>query len=103
MLAVLTGVTGALIFGSADFTGALAVVLLYSFLTTGPMSLSFPLTAVPSAEVPLLAGVIRGERLTVLGFGAIGIGIGIGALWVRRPGAAPRVIGGWSQEVPSAG
>lgn len=99
MLAVLTGVTGALVFGSADFTEALAVVVLYSFLAIGPMSLLFPLTAVISAYLPLLAGVIRGERLTVLGFGAIGIG----ALWVRRPGAAPRVIGGWSLEVPSAG
>jgi drug/metabolite transporter (DMT)-like permease len=154
--------TKAVLLGSiTGVTGALAVVLLYSSLAIGPMSILSPLTAVISAVVPVLAGVIRGERLTVLGYVAIVVAlvavvlvgfvpekgavrpslralvmalgsgtligvflilidltpddsglvplvvsrainavvmfgaIGIGALWVRRPGAAPRVIGGW--------
>ncbi len=121
MLAVLVGVTAALIFGGADFAGgmaarrisairvtalgglsglvvlvlalpfvpsawsasavllgaacgiagALAVVLLYACLAVGPMSILSPLTAVLSAVVPVLAGVIRGQRLSTLGYVAI--------------------------------
>ena len=125
MFAVLIGVTGALIFGGADFiggiaakrisavrvtalgglagfvvlglalpfvggtwsmqavvlggisgiTGALAVVLLYACLAIGPMSILSPLTAVVSAVVPVLAGVVRGERLNSLGYVAIGLAL----------------------------
>jgi drug/metabolite transporter (DMT)-like permease len=125
VLAVLIGVTGALIFGAADFvggvaarrisavrvtalgglsglvvllialplfpsvwsakavllggitgvTGAVAVVLLYACLAIGPMSILSPLTAVISAVVPVLAGVVRGERLNGLGYLAIGIAL----------------------------
>lgn len=121
MLAVLIGVTGALIFGVADFaggmaakrssairvtaiggltgfilltaslafipgvwsseavilgaitgiTGAFSVVLLYSCLAIGPMSILSPLTAVISAMVPVLYAVLRGERLSTLGCVAI--------------------------------
>jgi drug/metabolite transporter (DMT)-like permease len=156
----------AMILGSVTgITGALAVVLLYACLAIGPMSILSPLTAVISAVVPVLAGVVRGERLTALGYVAIvvafvavilvgfvpekgalrpalralamavGAGtligvflilidltpedsglvplvvsravnavvmfsaIGVGAHGVRRPGAAPRVIGGWKPGV----
>src|SRR5690606_29316816 len=41
----------------------------------GPMSILSPLTALVSAFVPLMAGVIRGERLPVLGYVAIGIAL----------------------------
>ena len=121
MLAVLVGIVGALVYGSADFigglaakrisalrvtalggfsglvlllillpfiggtwswsavllgglsgiSGALAVSLLYACLAIGPMSVLSPITALVSAVVPVLAGVIRGERLSSLGYIAI--------------------------------
>ncbi len=125
MLAVVIGLAGALIFGTADFiggiaarrissvrvtalggiaglvvllaalpiiggawspqavllgaisgvTGSLAVVLLYACLAIGPMSILSPLTAVISALVPMLAGALRGARLSTLGYVAIGIAL----------------------------
>ncbi|CAN5470904.1 hypothetical protein BH10ACT4_BH10ACT4_06760 [soil metagenome] len=153
--------TAVLLGGITGVTGALAVVLLYACLAIGPMSILSPLTAVISAVVPVLAGVIRGERLNALGYVAIAIAlvavvlvgfvpekgavrpslralavaggsgtligvflilidltpddsglaplvvsrgvnavvmftaIGIGALWVRRRGAAPATTRGW--------
>ena len=57
--------------GITGVTGALAVVLLYACLAIGPMSILSPLTAVISAMVPVLAGVVRGERLNTLGYVAI--------------------------------
>ncbi|MHC5797856.1 EamA family transporter [Lacisediminihabitans sp. FW035] len=61
--------------GITGITGALAVVLLYACLAIGPMSILSPLTAVISAVVPVVAGVIRGERLNVLGYVAIVIAL----------------------------
>ncbi|QNE48077.1 DMT family transporter [Glaciihabitans sp. INWT7] len=61
--------------GITGVTGALAVVLLYACLAIGPMSILSPLTAVISAVVPVLAGVIRGERLTTLGYVAIPVAL----------------------------
>jgi drug/metabolite transporter (DMT)-like permease len=150
-----------LIGGITGITGALAVVLLYACLAIGPMSILSPLTAVISAVVPVLAGVLRGERLNALGNIAIAVAlvavvlvgfvpgkgtvrpspkalamaiaagvligvflilidltphdsglvplvvsravnavvmfgaIAVGALWVRRRGAAPGDTGGW--------
>ena len=57
--------------GITGITGAFAVVLLYACLAIGPMSILSPLTAVISAVVPVLSGVLRGERLNALGYVAI--------------------------------
>jgi drug/metabolite transporter (DMT)-like permease len=65
----------ALLGGISGVTGALAVMLLYACLAIGPMSILSPLTAVVSAVVPVLAGVVRGERLNALGSVAIGIAL----------------------------
>ncbi|MET0805825.1 MAG: DMT family transporter [Lacisediminihabitans sp.] len=56
-------------------SGAIGVALLYGCLAIGPMSILSPLTAVVSAIVPALVGVIRGERLSALGYAAIGIAL----------------------------
>ncbi|MBK4348524.1 DMT family transporter [Lacisediminihabitans sp. G11-30] len=56
-------------------SGAIGVALLYACLAIGPMSILSPLTAVVSAIVPVLAGAIRGERLNLLGYVAIGIAL----------------------------
>ncbi|MEC5169267.1 DMT family transporter [Glaciihabitans sp. GrIS 2.15] len=57
--------------GVTGITGAFAVVLLYACLAIGPMSILSPLTAVISAMVPVLAGVVRGEHRGGLGYVAI--------------------------------
>lgn len=61
--------------GISGITGAIAISLLYACLAIGPMSILSPLTALVSAFVPLMAGVIRGERLPLLGYVAIGIAL----------------------------
>lgn len=64
-----------LVGGISGITGALAITLLYACLAIGPMSILSPLTALVSAFVPLMAGVIRGERLPVFGYVAIGLAL----------------------------
>lgn len=61
--------------GLSGVTGALAITLLYGCLAIGPMSILSPLTALVSAFIPLMAGVIRGERLPLFGYIAIGIAL----------------------------
>ncbi|MET4780322.1 EamA family transporter [Glaciihabitans sp. UYNi722] len=56
-------------------TGAVAISLLYACLAIGPMSILSPLTALVSAVVPMLAGVLRGERLGVVAYIAIGVAL----------------------------
>lgn len=126
MLTVLVGLTGALVYGAADFfgglaarrinpmlvtaiaavtglvlllalglpvfggvwsqdaivlgavsgvAGAVAIALLYASLAIGPMSILSPLTAVVSAIVPLVWGLVGGERLGVLGYVALGLAL----------------------------
>lgn len=60
---------------ASGVTGALAIVLLYGSLALGPMSILSPLTALVSALVPLAAGVLRGERLPPLGYGALALAL----------------------------
>ncbi len=47
---------------AAGAVGLLGVVLLYRGLAIGPMSVVAPLTAVLSAVVPVVVGIVRGER-----------------------------------------
>jgi drug/metabolite transporter (DMT)-like permease len=125
MLTVLVGLSGALIFGAADFlggigakrisplrvtaisaatgfgvmllalsviggawsteavalgaatgvVGAAAIGLLYACLAIGPMSILSPLTAVVSAIVPATWGLLQGDRLSPIGYVAIGIAL----------------------------
>jgi drug/metabolite transporter (DMT)-like permease len=83
--------------GISGITGAVAITLLYACLAIGPMSILSPLTALVSAFVPLMAGVIRGERLPVLGYVAIGIALVAVVLvgFVKEEGAvrpSPRAL-----------
>ncbi len=56
--------------------GAIAISLLYASLAIGPMSILSPVTAVVSAIVPLLFGlVVGGERFAALGYWALGIAL----------------------------
>jgi drug/metabolite transporter (DMT)-like permease len=56
---------------AAGLAGAIGLVLLYTALSTGPMSVAAPITAVFSAVVPVAAGLAFGERPGLLAaFGA---------------------------------
>jgi drug/metabolite transporter (DMT)-like permease len=69
--AVETVLLGAL----SGITGTLAIVLLYTCLAIGPMSILSPLTALVSAVVPLTVGLLQGERLGSIGYLAIGLAL----------------------------
>jgi len=61
--------------GISGITGAVAITLLYACLAIGPMSILSPLAALVSAFVPLTAGLLRGDRLPLIGYVAIGIAL----------------------------
>ena len=55
--------------------GTLAVGLLYACLAIGPMSILSPLTALVSAVVPLIWGLVGGDRFAVIGYVALGLAL----------------------------
>lgn len=55
--------------------GAGALSLLYACLALGPMSVLSPITALVSAVVPMLWGLSRGERLSLLGYGGLALAL----------------------------
>ncbi|PPL19904.1 EamA family transporter [Microterricola pindariensis] len=59
----------------AGLAGAVALPLLYACLALGPMSILSPLTAVVSALVPMSVGLARGESLSPVGYGALGLAL----------------------------
>lgn len=67
------------LFGAlAGLTGSVGVGLLYRGLAMGPMSVVAPITAVCAVVVPLIAGLMFGERLTP--FAALGVVLAIAAV-----------------------
>ncbi len=56
-------------------SGAIAISLLYACLAIGPMSILSPLTAVVSAVVPMVAGLLGGDRLAPIGYWALGLAL----------------------------
>lgn len=60
----------------AGLAGAVAISLLYACLAIGPMSILSPLTALVSAVVPMVWGlVVGGERFGALGYWALGLAL----------------------------
>jgi len=60
----------------SGIAGAIAISLLYACLAIGPMSILSPLTAVVSAVVPMVWGlVVGGERFAALGYWALGLAL----------------------------
>ncbi|SMC51705.1 EamA-like transporter family protein [Kibdelosporangium aridum] len=57
---------------------AFAFSLLYLALSIGPMSIMAPITAIVSALLPAVVGLVGGERLSVAGL--IGIPVAVGAI-----------------------
>ncbi len=60
--------------------GGIGVGLLYRGLSRGPMSVVAPLTAVTSAAVPALWGILSGERFSALGWA--GLALAFVAIWL---------------------
>src|SRR4051812_29095892 len=61
--------------GLSGVVGSFGILLLYAALAIGPMSILSPLTAVISAIVPVTWGLIQGERLTTIGYIALGLAL----------------------------
>jgi drug/metabolite transporter (DMT)-like permease len=61
--------------GLSGIAGSMAILTLYAALAIGPMTILSPLTAVISAIVPLSWGLLQGERLSLLGYIALGIAL----------------------------
>ncbi len=79
------------LFGAlAGLTGSVGVGLLYRGLAMGPMSVVAPVTAVCAVVVPLIAGLLFGERLTAAA--ALGVALAVVAvvlLGQAAPGNSP--------------
>ena len=52
--------------GAAGFTGGIGIALLYQALAVGTMAVVAPITAVCAVLIPVVAGVLLGERLAPL-------------------------------------
>lgn len=86
-----TPITRDLLLGSiGGLSGLVGIALLYRLLSVGPMSVIAPLTALTSAAVPAVWGVVDGERFSQRGW--IGIVLALVAV-----GLASAEIGGTSQ------
>ncbi len=67
--------TRAFAFGLAGgVAGLLGVVVMYSLMTVAPINVISPVTAVLAAIVPVVVGVLTGERPQVLAWFGIGLG-----------------------------
>ncbi|HEY2042711.1 MAG TPA: DMT family transporter [Jatrophihabitans sp.] len=66
-------------------SGLVGVALLYSALSLAPMNIISPVTAVMSAVVPVLGGVVLGERPHLLAWLGIGLGLVAVVLISRQP------------------
>jgi drug/metabolite transporter (DMT)-like permease len=87
---------------AAGIAGAAALVLFFRTLASGVMSVVAPVTALTAAAVPVLAGLLGGERIGV--WSAIGIALaliavvlvsaegGLAALRAARPASIPPAL-----------
>ena len=75
--------------------GLAGVALLYSALAVAPMNIISPVTAVMAAAVPVLAGVLRGERPGLLAWLGIVLGLLAVVLISRQPVGHPHPPVGW--------
>lgn len=94
------------LFGAiAGLSGSVGVGLLYRGLAMGPMSVVAPVTAVCAVVVPLIAGLLFGERLTPLAATGVALAItsvvllGQVASETERPDEPPRSAGHVAQAV----
>lgn len=75
--------------------GLVGIGLLYTALGRAPMNVISPVTAVMSAVVPILGGVLQGERPHLLAWVGILLGLVAVALISRQPADHPHGPIGW--------
>ncbi len=69
--------------------GLVGVALLYSTMAVAPMNVISPITAVMAAAVPVVFGVVTGERPAVLAWVGIALGFGAVVMVSRTPSDHP--------------
>jgi drug/metabolite transporter (DMT)-like permease len=92
MLLLLPGQLGlrtAALGAAGGVAGMLGVILMYSALAVAPMNVVSPITAVLAATVPVLYGVVIGERPRGVVWLGIALGIGAVLLVSRAPADHP--------------
>ena len=67
------------------FSGLIGVALMYYALSIAPMNVISPVTAMSSAAVPVLFGVLTGERPSGLAWLGIGLGLAAVLMITRSP------------------
>jgi drug/metabolite transporter (DMT)-like permease len=85
-----------MLFGAASgLVMALAMWWFYIALAEGPMSVVSPLTAVIVAGIPVIVGVLIGERPSVISYAGIGLAVVAVILVSREPqGVADHTVSG---------
>jgi drug/metabolite transporter (DMT)-like permease len=78
--------------GVAGLTG---VAMLYAALAMAPMNVVSPVTGVLSAVVPVVAGVLFGERPHITAWVGIGLGLGAVVLVSRSREEWPAAVASW--------
>jgi drug/metabolite transporter (DMT)-like permease len=76
---------------AAGLTGSVGVALLYRALAIGTMAIVAPTTAVCAVVIPVLAGLLLGERPAVQAIAGVGIAIVAIALVSQSPPHVPAV------------
>ena len=66
--------------GISGLGGVFAYVMLFRALAIGPMSVASPISALVAVVLPVLAGVLFGERLPLVGW--VGIAVGMVAVFM---------------------
>lgn len=80
---------------SGGAAGLVGVALLYTALSQAPMNVISPVTAVMTAVVPIVAGVLLGERPHLLAWIGIALGLVAVTLITRQPADHPHGPIGW--------
>lgn len=71
----------------AGVAGGIGVLFLYRGLSRGRMSVVAPITALAAAGLPVLYGIVRGERPSGLAIG--GVVLGLASIWLISMAPAP--------------
>jgi drug/metabolite transporter (DMT)-like permease len=80
----------------AGVFGGAGLVMLLGVLARGPMSIVAPTTALSAAVVPILAGLLQGDRPGALAFVGMAVALVAVALVTREPSSRRAVGGGVS-------
>ncbi|MBA3350702.1 MAG: EamA family transporter [Actinobacteria bacterium] len=89
-----TVTTGDLIWGAAaGLAGAGGIVFLYRGLSVGRMTVVAPTTAVEAATIPVIFGLVGGERPSAVALAGVALALPAVALVSSSPRSAPGEIG----------